>query len=82
LARAAATAILSLNQNVPPTKSSASTAPMIRPPVPKIAPMPMNRAPRKARSTNVLKVLMNVPRISNHLFSMQRPDRVVRSLES
>jgi hypothetical protein len=33
----------------------------------------MNRAPRKARSTNVLAVLMNVPRISNHLLSDATP---------
>src|SRR5437764_1251205 len=60
----------------------ASTAPMMRPPVPKMAPMPMNRAPRKARSTNVLSVFVNALGISHHLSFLQRRDWVRRSRES
>jgi hypothetical protein len=64
-ARAALIAIVSLNQYDPPTNSRPMTRPMIRPPCPKKAPMPMNRAPMAASRTAVLTVFFM-------LFSLRR----------
>src|SRR5712691_1290423 len=56
LARLAATAILSLNQYEPPTRTRAMTSPIMSPTWPKIAPMPMMRPPKAANRTTVFTV--------------------------